>query len=63
MIMKLITHGPDRETAMARMRNALDELVIDGIKTNTALHQSLLRDSSVIAGGMNIHYLEKMLKL
>jgi acetyl-CoA carboxylase biotin carboxylase subunit len=61
MIGKLISHGEDRQTAIARMRNALDELVIDGIKTNTPLHQRLMRDANFEAGGTNIHYLEKIL--
>ena len=61
MIGKLIVHGRDRETALARMRQALSELVIDGIKTNTPLHQRIMRDSGFIKGGVNIHYLEKLL--
>jgi acetyl-CoA carboxylase biotin carboxylase subunit len=63
MIGKLIAHGETRETAMARMRTALSELVIEGIKTNTALHEDLFRDSAFLAGGTNIHYLEKKLGL
>jgi acetyl-CoA carboxylase biotin carboxylase subunit len=62
MIAKLISYGDNRETAMARMRQALDELVIDGIKTNTELHQRIVRNAVVKQGGFNIHYLEKMLK-
>jgi acetyl-CoA carboxylase biotin carboxylase subunit len=61
MIGKLITWGDSREIAIARMRNALNELVIDGIKTNIALHQDILNDKGFITGGANIHYLEKML--
>jgi len=61
MIGKLIAHGPTRDIAMARMRNALNEIVIDGIKTNIPLHQDLFRDSAFQAGGTNIHYLEKKL--
>ncbi|MFT6194396.1 MAG: acetyl-CoA carboxylase biotin carboxylase subunit [Cognaticolwellia sp.] len=61
MIGKLITWGDSREVAMARMRNALGELIIDGIKTNIALHQSILSDQGFIDGGANIHYLEKKL--
>ena len=61
MIGKLIAYGDSRQAAMARMRIALSELVIEGIKTNTALHQELLRDAGFAAGGTNIHYLEKML--
>ncbi len=61
MIGKLIAHGPDRATAMARMRVALDEMVVNGIKTNVALHQRLLKDPGFVEGGKNIHYLEKLL--
>ncbi|TWX69301.1 acetyl-CoA carboxylase biotin carboxylase subunit [Colwellia sp. C1TZA3] len=61
MIGKLITWGDSREVAMARMRNALRELIIDGIKTNIALHQDILNDQGFIDGGANIHYLEKKL--
>lgn len=62
MIGKLIAYGKTREEAIARMRNALDEIVIDGIKTNIELHQHILRDHAFVQGGTNIHYLEKMLK-
>ncbi|WP_448245511.1 acetyl-CoA carboxylase biotin carboxylase subunit [Thalassotalea agariperforans] len=61
MIGKLITYGESREVAIARMKNALDELVIDGIKTNIALHKDILNDKGFVDGGANIHYLEKML--
>ncbi|TQV71728.1 acetyl-CoA carboxylase biotin carboxylase subunit [Exilibacterium tricleocarpae] len=61
MIAKIITHGDTREVALRRMRNALDELVVDGIRTNTALQQELVRDSDFAKGGVNIHYLEKKL--
>ncbi|MGJ8691032.1 MAG: acetyl-CoA carboxylase biotin carboxylase subunit [Thalassotalea sp.] len=61
MIGKLITYGETREVAIARMKNALDELVIDGIKTNIALHKDILNDHGFVEGGANIHYLEKML--
>jgi len=61
MIGKLITYGDSRQAAMARMRIALSEIVIEGIKTNIALHQELMRDSAFEAGGTNIHYLEKKL--
>jgi len=63
LIAKLITYADDRETAMARMRNALDEMVIDGIKTNIPLHHDIMRDGNFEAGGVNIHYLEKKLGL
>ncbi|MDQ5911752.1 MAG: acetyl-CoA carboxylase, biotin carboxylase subunit [Pseudomonadota bacterium] len=61
MIGKLITHGETREVAMARMRGALAELVVDGIKTNAPLHRRILSDARFLDGGMDIHYLEKHL--
>ncbi len=61
LIGKLITHGDTRETAIRRMRNALDEIVIDGIVTNIPLHQDLVRDANFQKGGTSIHYLEKKL--
>ena len=61
LIGKLITYGATREEAMARMRNALDEIVVDGIKTNIPLHRDLVRDEGFGKGGVNIHYLEKKL--
>ncbi|BBP85682.1 MULTISPECIES: acetyl-CoA carboxylase biotin carboxylase subunit [Pseudomonas] len=61
LIGKLITYGKDRDEAMARMRNALDELVVDGIKTNIPLHRDLTRDKGFRKGGVNIHYLEHKL--
>jgi acetyl-CoA carboxylase, biotin carboxylase subunit len=63
MIAKIITYGDDRATALARMRVALDELVVDGIKTNIPLQQDLVRDEAFAKGGVNIHYLEKKLGL
>jgi len=63
MVGKLIAHGDTRETAMARMRTALSEIVVEGIKTNVPLHRELFRDSAFAAGGTNIHYLEKKLGL
>ncbi|MDG1937306.1 MAG: acetyl-CoA carboxylase biotin carboxylase subunit [Pseudomonadales bacterium] len=62
LIAKIITYAPDRDTALTRMANALDELVIDGIKSNTALHQRLVRDTEFRCGGVNIHYLEHKLE-
>jgi acetyl-CoA carboxylase biotin carboxylase subunit len=59
MIGKLIVHGRDRATAIARMRIALGELVIDGVKTNIPLQQRILADVGFHSGGQNIHYLEK----
>ncbi|MEJ2360911.1 MAG: acetyl-CoA carboxylase biotin carboxylase subunit [Gammaproteobacteria bacterium] len=61
MIGKLITYAESRQAAIARMRIALSEIVIEGIKTNIALHQDLMRDAGFMAGGFNIHYLEKRL--
>ncbi len=63
LIGKLITFGEDRDTAIAKMRNALDEIVIEGIKTNIPLHYDLIRDGNFRTGGTNIHYLEKKLAL
>ncbi|MDC8013406.1 acetyl-CoA carboxylase biotin carboxylase subunit [Tahibacter soli] len=59
MIGKLIVHGRDRETAIARMRLALAEMVVDGIKTNIPLQQRIMADGGFQQGGQNIHYLEK----
>ena len=61
LIGKLITWGATRDEAMARMRNALDEIVVDGIKTNIPLHRDLVRDEGFCEGGVNIHYLEHKL--
>ncbi len=59
MIGKLIVHGPDRETAIARMRLALAETVIEGVKCNIPLQQRIMADVGFQHGGQNIHYLEK----
>jgi acetyl-CoA carboxylase biotin carboxylase subunit len=61
MIGKIITWGDDRESAIARMRSALMELVVDGIKSNAELHQDIMNDAAFQQGGTNIHYLEKKL--
>lgn len=58
---KLIAYGSTREEALIRLKNALDEIVVDGIKTNIQLHQDLVRDANFQKGGVNIHYLEKKL--
>jgi len=63
MIAKVITHAPTRAEALKRMEVALDEMIIDGIKTNIPLQQEIVRDANFIEGGMNIHYLEKKLGL
>ncbi|NWG86908.1 MAG: acetyl-CoA carboxylase biotin carboxylase subunit [Hydrogenophilaceae bacterium] len=61
MIGKLITYGATRDQALARMRIALSEMIVEGIKTNIPLHQDLLQDAAVLQGGVSIHYLEKKL--
>jgi acetyl-CoA carboxylase biotin carboxylase subunit len=63
MIGKLITYGATREQAIARMRIALSEMIVEGIKTNIPLHQELLVDQVVLEGGFSIHYLENKLGL
>jgi len=63
MIGKLIAHGHDRDAAFARMRNALTEIVIEGIRTNVPLHQEIFQHAAFQAGGTDIHYLEKRLGL
>ncbi len=62
MIGKLICHGENRDVAIARMRGALSEVVIEGIKTNIPLQAELIRDAAFQSGGTNIHYLEKKLE-
>ncbi len=61
MIGKLIVHGDTREQALARMRTALSEMVIEGIQTNVPLHRELMVDANFVTGGTNIHYLEEWL--
>ena len=61
MIGKIIVHGDTREQALARMRTALSETVIEGINTNIALHRELMVDAKFMDGGTNIHYLEEWL--
>ncbi len=62
MIGKLIVHGDTRDQALARMRSALSEMVVEGIKTNIPLHRELMADAKFMAGGTNIHYLESWLE-
>jgi acetyl-CoA carboxylase biotin carboxylase subunit len=62
LIGKLITHGDSRDIALKKMRQALDELIVEGIRTNAALHRELVVDSSFVAGGVSIHYLESKLE-
>ncbi|AKU13702.1 acetyl-CoA carboxylase biotin carboxylase subunit [Azoarcus sp. CIB] len=61
MIGKLIAYGDTREQAIRRMRIALSEMVVEGIKTNVPLHQELMLDARFIEGGTSIHYLEHKL--
>jgi acetyl-CoA carboxylase, biotin carboxylase subunit len=63
MIGKIIVHAPTREQALLRMRTALDETVIEGIKTNIPLHRELMADAKFVQGGTNIHYLEEWMKI
>ena len=61
MVGKLICYGENREIAIARMRNALAELLVGGIKTNIDLHKDIMTDVNFNKGGTNIHYLEHKL--
>jgi acetyl-CoA carboxylase biotin carboxylase subunit len=61
MIGKLIAYGDTREQAIARMRIALSEMYVDGIKTNIPLQMDIMKDAAFKTGGVNIHYLEKKL--
>ncbi|MDP2751962.1 MAG: acetyl-CoA carboxylase biotin carboxylase subunit [Rhodocyclaceae bacterium] len=61
MIGKLITYGDTRDQAIRRMRIALSEMMVDGIKTNIPLHQELMQDANFLKGGTSIHYLEEKL--
>lgn len=63
MIGKIIAYGDDRDQTIARMRIALSEMVVDGIKTNIPLHLDLLSDTNFLNGGVSIHYLEHKLAL
>jgi acetyl-CoA carboxylase biotin carboxylase subunit len=62
MIGKIIVHGDTREQALARMRTALSETLVEGISTNIPLHRELLADAKYIEGGTSIHYLEQWLE-
>ncbi|WDU64228.1 acetyl-CoA carboxylase biotin carboxylase subunit [Pseudomonas poae] len=62
MVAKVITHGATREEAMARMRLALSEMVVQGISTNIPLHRDILDDPAFCAGGVDIHHLERWLQ-
>jgi acetyl-CoA carboxylase biotin carboxylase subunit len=61
LIAKIITWGETREIALARMRTALEETVIEGIKTNIPLHKNLLQDNEFVQGAVDIHYLSRRL--
>ncbi len=61
LVGKLVAHGETRASALARMRTALAEMVVEGIHTNAPLHQRLLRDAAFAEGGIDIHFLERKL--
>ncbi|SJN58488.1 acetyl-CoA carboxylase biotin carboxylase subunit [Vibrio ruber] len=61
MIGKLIAYGENRDVAIARMKNALNEMIVEGIKTNIPLQLKIMNDENFQHGGANIHYLEKKL--
>ena len=61
MVAKVIAYGDTRDQAIQRMRIALSEMSVDGIKTNIALHHELMHDANFVQGGTGIHYLEKKL--
>ncbi len=62
LVCKLISFGDSREVARTRMKNALDELVVEGIKTNQALHRKLILDGGFKQVDFTIHYLEKLIR-
>ncbi|MBU15636.1 MAG: acetyl-CoA carboxylase biotin carboxylase subunit [Gammaproteobacteria bacterium] len=62
LVAKLISHASTREQALVRMQIALDELLIDGMRSNIPLHRDLVRDREFQKGGVNIHYLESKLE-
>ncbi|MGZ8805203.1 MAG: acetyl-CoA carboxylase biotin carboxylase subunit, partial [Microbacterium sp.] len=61
LIGKVIAYGENRDQAIARMRVALSEMIVEGIQTNIPLHQQLLTDANFLRGGTSIHYLEQKL--
>ena len=64
MVGKLLSYGATREQAIARMRIALSEMIVEGIKTNIPLHRELMDDAEFMKGAFSIHYLEqRMAKL
>lgn len=62
LIGKLLTHGANREQAVARMRVALDEICIGGVDTTVALHQKLMQEQGFRDGGFDIHHLERLIE-
>jgi acetyl-CoA carboxylase, biotin carboxylase subunit len=62
MIAKVIVHGADRTEALARLRIALDEMQVAGVETNLPLHRLLAEDPGFVAGGVDIHHLERWLQ-
>ena len=62
MIGKIITHGMHRDEALARMNGALQEMVVDGIKTNLPLHRQLIQDPGFVEGQCDIHFLENLIR-
>ncbi|HNS28485.1 MAG TPA: acetyl-CoA carboxylase biotin carboxylase subunit, partial [Steroidobacteraceae bacterium] len=63
LIGKVIAYGDTRDTAIARMKMALAEMVVEGIKTNSALHREIFNHAAFRSGGLDIHYLERRLGL
>ena len=60
MLAKLIVHGENRHVALARLRRALGEVVVEGIKTNVDLHRRVIDHPEFIAGRFDTHFLERM---
>ncbi|MDG6094703.1 acetyl-CoA carboxylase biotin carboxylase subunit [Acetobacter sp. AN02] len=61
MVAKLIVHAPTREAAISRMSRALDEMVVEGVKTVIPLHQRIMRDPEFRKGEYTIHWLEQFM--
>ena len=62
MIGKLLAHGDNRDSSRARLRTALSEIVVEGIHTNITLHRHILEQPAYHEGGVDIHYLERLLR-
>jgi acetyl-CoA carboxylase biotin carboxylase subunit len=60
--MKVIAHGRDRQEAVSRMRRALDETLVEGVKTTIAVHQALLQHPSFLAGRTSTLFLERLIQ-